>query len=413
MPSEVLTVPSSVKFVGNQAFWGNYNIKKLVLPKYHTGQVYDFSGLRGATEYQLPENWTEIPANMFRYWISLTEFEFLPQYTKIGAYAFENTKLTEAIIPDTVKEIGRSAFSGCSQLETVHLPSSLTRIEDFTFCGCNALKSIEIPSSVTFINEYAFFLDDGLESVVIPASVEKMHFRAFECCKALKSITFLNPDIQFLDDEDLFANNSLYSSPSWYFDKLTIYGYEGSTAQALASKPEQPFRFIALLDEPEIPVIINPDPQPEEPEDLPKTITFTNLKPDTLYNFYDLLGEEFTAENLLYISQGISDENGTLTIWYRPKADDTDAQKYVVCAETTTTAPPPVSTIKGDMTGDYIVDISDAVLLARFCAEDREARITRQGVLNADVTGDGNADMDDLTRILQYIARLIKTLDTP
>ena len=60
---------------------------------------------------------------------------------------------------------------------------------------------------------------------------------------------------------------------------------------------------------------------------------------------------------------------------------------------------------------DGSVDVSDAVLIARFSAEDREAVITDQGRKNADVTHDGNVDSKDVSGILQYIAKKISLED--
>ena len=61
----------------------------------------------------------------------------------------------------------------------------------------------------------------------------------------------------------------------------------------------------------------------------------------------------------------------------------------------------------GDANCDGRIDVSDAVLTARFAAEDRNAVITDQGRINADVTGNGNVDAEDTTKILQYIAKKI------
>ena len=66
------------------------------------------------------------------------------------------------------------------------------------------------------------------------------------------------------------------------------------------------------------------------------------------------------------------------------------------------TSPPLI----GDVTLDCSVDVADAVLLARFCAEDSTAVITDQGKQNADVNGSGNIDLDDVTAILRKIAKL-------
>ena len=65
----------------------------------------------------------------------------------------------------------------------------------------------------------------------------------------------------------------------------------------------------------------------------------------------------------------------------------------------------------GDVDCDKNVNIADAVLLARFCAEDTDATVTTQGKANADVNGDKQIDTDDITKILSYLANLIKLDD--
>lgn len=61
----------------------------------------------------------------------------------------------------------------------------------------------------------------------------------------------------------------------------------------------------------------------------------------------------------------------------------------------------------GDVDESGNIDVADAVLLARFIAEDSTAVISAQGKINADVTHDGNKDAADITKILKYIALLI------
>ena len=53
------------------------------------------------------------------------------------------------------------------------------------------------------------------------------------------------------------------------------------------------------------------------------------------------------------------------------------------------------------------MDVSDAVLVARFGSEDKSAKLNAQGKINADVTGDSNINGDDVLKILQWIAKLI------
>lgn len=59
---------------------------------------------------------------------------------------------------------------------------------------------------------------------------------------------------------------------------------------------------------------------------------------------------------------------------------------------------------RGDATGDDTVDISDAVSVARFCAED--AAVTLNSLRNADCDNDGNVAFSDVTAILKQIAKL-------
>ena len=68
---------------------------------------------------------------------------------------------------------------------------------------------------------------------------------------------------------------------------------------------------------------------------------------------------------------------------------------------------PPQVTVKGDMDESGKLDVSDAVLLARYLVADAEAVVTEQGRVNADCNADGKADEDDLTMMLKAIAKQI------
>lgn len=73
---------------------------------------------------------------------------------------------------------------------------------------------------------------------------------------------------------------------------------------------------------------------------------------------------------------------------------------------------PGTSTVKyGDVNCDGNVDVSDAVLLSRVVASDITAKMTDQGTLNADCKYDGTLNGEDVTMILQYIARIIPYSD--
>ncbi len=64
-------------------------------------------------------------------------------------------------------------------------------------------------------------------------------------------------------------------------------------------------------------------------------------------------------------------------------------------------------TVWGDANEDGTVDVSDAVLVARFVAEDAAANLNAQGKLNANVAGGTAVNADCTLKILRYIAKLI------
>ena len=63
--------------------------------------------------------------------------------------------------------------------------------------------------------------------------------------------------------------------------------------------------------------------------------------------------------------------------------------------------------LRGDTDCSGIVNVADAVLLARFCAEDNEITVTAQGKRNADCNDDGSLTAEDIGRLLEFLAGLI------
>ena len=127
---------------------------------------------------------------------------------KISANAFKQKRaLKKMIIPDSVTDIGASAFYGCT-IEEVTLPDTLAKIDKYTF-AFSALKSVTIPDSVTEIDEYAFagtsYLANAAgDSINFGTGLKKINDYAFTECGA-KSITF--PDSLEYIGKVAFGNN--------------------------------------------------------------------------------------------------------------------------------------------------------------------------------------------------------------
>ena len=133
---------------------------------------------------------TDIGKAAFSGCSGLTGVTIPDSVTSIGAFAFRGCSgLTGVTIPDSVTSIWASAFSGCSGLTSVTIPAGVTSIGYGAFSRCSGLTDVTIPDSVTSIGDRAFFGCSGLTSVTIPDSVTSIGGGAFEGCSGLTSVT--------------------------------------------------------------------------------------------------------------------------------------------------------------------------------------------------------------------------------
>jgi hypothetical protein len=108
------------------------------------------------------------------------------------------TSLRSIVIPSTVKEIRRGAFHECEQLWNVELREGLKWIGRAAFEGCRSLRRIRIPSTVKDIGVMAFGKEafsgsfhgcHRLRNVELCEGLERIDEGAFAYCKSLTSIT--------------------------------------------------------------------------------------------------------------------------------------------------------------------------------------------------------------------------------
>jgi hypothetical protein len=126
--------------------------------------------------------------------------------TNVGASAFEYCyALTNILLPNSILTIGDSCFYQCGSLSGVEIPIELTTVSSDTFWECGNLNNISIPNKVRSIDEGAFSAS-GLTNIWIGSGVTNIFVSSLSC-GALLSI-------------DVDPANSYYSSKGGVlFDK--------------------------------------------------------------------------------------------------------------------------------------------------------------------------------------------------
>ena len=125
------------------------------------------------------------------------------------AWSSYRNQIISVLINDNVTSIGRGAFCGCSNLNSVNIPDSVTSIGNTAFAQCGRLTVIRIPDGVTRIGDYTFSFDSRLADITIPDSVTSIGDYAFYYCSSLAGITI--PDGVTSIGQGTFAN--CYSLP--------------------------------------------------------------------------------------------------------------------------------------------------------------------------------------------------------
>ena len=151
--------------------------------------------------------------------------------TAIASAAFQNTDITSVTMPDTIVQIGSSAFSGCKSLASVSFSNSLKALSEYCFSGCNALTNVVLPNGLEVISNYSFmncsnlvtiFIPDSvvsvgeaafyscknLDNVVIPNSVKQINYEAFRKCSSIKSIV-IPSSVESINTRAFYGCNAL------------------------------------------------------------------------------------------------------------------------------------------------------------------------------------------------------------
>ena len=125
----------------------------------------------------------------------------------IGESAFSNcSSLASISLPSGVTSLETDVFLKCSSLASISLPNGITSIGFRTFCECSNLTSISLPSGLKSIGQYAFSNCSSLTDIYLPSGVTSIGKSCFGECSSLTTIKL--PDGVTSIEMGVFSNCS-------------------------------------------------------------------------------------------------------------------------------------------------------------------------------------------------------------
>lgn len=256
----VIIFEDDISYVGAEAFKNKKTLSSITLPA-SVKQVgnYAFAGT-ALTKFTLPTQAYSIGSYAFYGCSKLSDVD-LANVIMIGDYAFKDCALTSVTIPasaesfghgpfkcSTLKEFkgpnikgdGRSLYIGyvlvqladgvCKNITSYTVPNDVLTICEGVFQDYTSLATVSLPEGLQTIYANAFKGCSSLKKVIIPSTLTVLYNYAFKNCASLKSIYFnstKSPTEIYNADEswDLCSRSTVIRVAK---GSLTSYTYEGA-----------------------------------------------------------------------------------------------------------------------------------------------------------------------------------------
>lgn len=153
-------------------------------------QILDYSFQNTTvSEVILPETIAFIGKSAFRSTSKLTGIKLpVGEPLSIATYAFGNSALESIVIPDNVTELGSSVFRSCGSLTSVKIGEGIMEIPGYAFSDNDKLENIKLGANITSIGNNAFSDCSYLTEISLPEGVKSIGSYAFSRCSRLADI---------------------------------------------------------------------------------------------------------------------------------------------------------------------------------------------------------------------------------
>ncbi len=427
-----------------------------------------FHDVKKVKHISLPETVTEIRKNAFKDCAELVTVNIPSAVTSIDYCAFYNcskVRFDDLVFPEGIVLIGENAFDGCSGIRSIYVKGTgETVLDRDAFASCVNMKKAVIGKGVSVLNYRIFNLCESLSEVVIPfcgptVDTEKPYFHGLFgdaadnheekmyipkganrswVPKALKTVVITDSadvlqnyfrGIDTLESITLSAKLETVVESAFHdcvnLKEAFLIGEDSDWDNVEIQNTKDSNKPLVDLVRKGLPRVILADPknQTVRPGWTARFAVYAASKYALTYLWQTSADggktwEEAGCTKDMLTFKAEASHDGNL---YRCIVTDETGVEMITEAGKLTVKNPPVSSddpgtgtnekpegyLPGDANGDGEVDVSDAVLLARYANEDKEANISDLGRLNGDVNGDGQTDMFDVTDIVMFIARRI------
>lgn len=409
-----LTIPNSVTFIGQEAFKNCTGLTDLTLGNSLVDiDTWAFSGCSGLTVLDIPNSVSTIDYGAFLDCSGLTTITIGTGVTGIGSVAFhgctsletlnfnaincedipfsetgpfQNESLTTINIGEGVQRIPRMFAKGLPNITSITIPNSVTDIGISAFENCTRLTDVSLGNSVATIDAGAFYGCSGLTSMILPASIRTLQSEAFCECEALDHVYSY-----ILDPRDVIKSYHVFYRSAEDFEVRTLYVPVG-TKEIYEDLYDWSDHFGTIIEMGDTPVLVNSI----ELNETEATMTVNSTLQLTAF----LSPADATDKRVTWITCdpdiATVDENGLVTAHAAGStiiiATTADGSNMSASCDITVTA------LQGDLSGDGRLSIGDVTVFI-------EMLLSGQSIPTdiADINGNGVVNIADVTALIANI----------